>query len=278
MQQNKKESDQIDIINSRKQINDELIILKQKNIEYENNMLILKLLEESIIDREEKLNKLTSNYKFLYKIQHLQIEITNIDNKTKYNWLFNNIINNVSCIKLQSYSIPHPRYNIEENINNEFKYKIDDEVTSIEIKTGKYSIEELLNYINSISNDIFNISLDIEQKIVITSSDNIELIPTNLITKNLGFITNLNIIDDKIISNNTWDLRINDKVYLYLNNLSDDIPFAILFYNEQFINQFKFEEPYNLNQLDIHFKDSNKNDINFYNLNHTLNFLIEITN
>ena len=105
-----------------------------------------------------------------------------------------------------------------------------------------------------------------------------ELIPTDLITNNFGFTNNFTFIDGKIISDNIWDLRINDKVYLYLNNLSENIPFAILFYNEQFSNQFKFEEPYNLNQLDIYFKNTDKHNIDFYNLKHTLNFLIEITN
>ena len=105
----------------------------------------------------------------------------------------------------------------------------------------------------------------------------------NLSKNNLGFINNNSNSNNIIIADNTWDLRINNKIYLYLDNLVDDIPFGILFYNNidynsSSVSQFKFEFPYKLDRLDINFKDIYGNNIEFNNLPHNLSFLIEKLN
>ena len=194
-----------------------------------------------------------------------------------------NEIKNVIGIKLLSYSLPEPKFNIEENKNNIFKLKINENVLEIKIPTGKYKIEELIDFINiEIKKEYedINIYLNNQQKVVIVSEINeISIISTNLSKNNFGFINQYykcnNIVADKI-----WDLRINNKVYLYLENLSDTIPFGILYFNGLTTNnpEFKFEEPYNLNSLKINFKDMNNNEYNFYDLPHNLNFIIEYIN
>jgi hypothetical protein len=167
----------------------------------------------------------------------------------------------------------------KENINNILEYSINDEHFTIIIPSGKYTIDELIDTINKYATNI-TLSLDFEQKIILESfldTDIINLYPTHLSTINLGFI-NINSedkISHKLIATQTWDLRINDKVYLYLMNIADDIPFGLLFYNGQSISQFRFENPFNLIKLDINFKDVYRNNINFNNLPHTLSFLIE---
>jgi hypothetical protein len=65
---------------------------------------------------------------------------------------------------------------------------------------------------------------------------------------------------------------------LYLNNLSDEVPFGILYFNGQSVSQFKFKDPFDLNNLEIVFKDSNGLPYNFYGLSHSLSFLIEKIN
>ena len=68
-----------------------------------------------------------------------------------------------------------------------------------------------------------------------------------------------------------------DKVYLFLRNLSDTIPFGILAPQSNFINicNFNFDDFITLNKLEIVFTDEYGLDYNFYNLPHNLNFVIE---
>jgi hypothetical protein len=121
--------------------------------------------------------------------------------------------------------------------------------------------------------DNIKLSLTLEQTIKIESTDNeqFNLIQTNLSKFNLGFINECS-NNTNYTSDNIWDLRIDNKVYLYITNLSDTIPFGILFHNGESNSEFKFEEPISLNNLDIVFKDSKGYDYNFYNLSHSLSF------
>ena len=174
--------------------------------------------------------------------------------------------------------MPLPRFNIEENINNIFKFNLSGTDIIINIPTGKYLIEDIINYVNNIINTKnIKLSINNEQKLILESSninDILTIYPTHLSKNNFGFKDEYN-NTNKIIASQTWDLRINDKIYLYLNNLSEDIPFGILFYNGQSVCQFKFDDYINLDKIEIIFKDSYNNNINFYNLSHNLNFLIE---
>jgi len=120
--------------------------------------------------------------------------------------------------------------------------------------------------------------LNIEQKVIFkcTNNNTFTIESSSLLCDNLGFLTECT-NNSEYVANKTWDLRIDDKVYLYLDNLSNDIPFGILYFtNGQSICQFKFQETLNLNKLDIKFKDSKGNDYNFYNLSHNLSFIVTI--
>ena len=164
------------------------------------------------------------------------------------------------------------------NKNNEFKIKINDEEKIVILKTGKYDITDIIEII---SNELdIKVYTNIEDKVVIESKkeeDIITIISTPLSRDNLGFIDESE-GKNKHIADNLWDLRIDNKVYLYLNNLSDDVPFGVLYFNSLTVNQFKFQNPYNLDRLEIVFKDSKGRNINFYNLPHSLSFLIEKIN
>jgi hypothetical protein len=208
----------------------------------------------------------------LLKPQYIQMEVTNLENKSSYVWKLQEPLNNVTGIKLISYSIPETKFNIEENKNNILKFNINNKEIKINIATGKYTIEELINIINSKSD--IKLSLTNEQKIKMEYENEFDIISTYLSKENFGFLKD-NSNSNNYISDRAWDLRIDNKVYLYLNNLSDTIPFGILRCNSDSISEFKFQEPYNLDKLNIYFKDSRGFDYNFYNLSHNLSFLIE---
>jgi hypothetical protein len=305
--------------------------IKNENIESLNSNLKLK--EVQINTKEAKLNELITKYDYLFKSEYIQFEVSDVENKSNYTWSLD-IIKNIIGIKLATYSIPLPRFNIEENKNNIFTFKLNDEEHTVNLVTGKYTIDELLTILDEKIkkiNKTLSIYINTEQKVIFKSSnveDNIIIINTMLSKENLGFLVNtteqntdqniveknttkqntdLNIIQDQTTEENTteeniteqntdqtvkhntknyniqiankcWDLRIDNKVYLYLTNLSDEIPFGILYFNGSAVSQFKFEKPFNLTKLDVVFKDSYGMPYNFHNLPHSLTFIIEKIN
>ena len=233
--------------------------INTNNILKENNELKLYI---------EKLKQETK------KPRNIQMEVSNNENKSLYTWELREPLKNVTGIKLLSYSIPENKFNIEENKNNTIIFNINSKEIKINITTGKYNIEELINNINSKISEI-KLSLNYEQKVIAESDNEFSIISTFLSKENLGFLKPINNMKMHV-ADRAWDLRIDNKVYLFLNNLSETIPFGILYNNRETEAQFNFEEPYNLQKLDICFKDSKGFDYNFYGLSHNLSFLINL--
>ena len=268
------------IIEIKKQIASEFEVLSQKNSELDTKTAELNLKDIEINKKDSDLKQLIKNYDYLFRTNQLQIEVTNPNNESKYIFPLDKI-NDAIGIKLMSYSIPNPLFNIEENKNNQLKLLYKNEEIILNISNGKYNIEDLIEILNlELSNKNLNeieIKLNKQQKIIIEISNDEEvlsIIPTLLSTENLGFTSSSE--NKKIhIADKIWDLRMIDKVYLFLNNLSDEVPFGILHFNGKSVCQFKFEKPFNIDKLDIEFKDSKGLPINFHNLSHNLSFMIE---
>lgn len=268
------------IIEIKKQIANEFEVLSQKNSELDTKTAEINLKDIEINKKDSELKQLIKNYDYLFRTNQLQIEVTNSNNESKYTFPLDKI-NDVIGIKLMSYSIPNPLFNIEENKNNQLKLLYKNEEIILNISNGKYNIEDLIEILNmELSNKNLNeieIKLNKQQKIIIeitNDEEEISIIPTLLSTDNLGFTSSSE--NKKIhIPDKIWDLRMIDKVYLFLNNLSDEVPFGILHFNGKSVCQFKFEKPFDIDKLEIEFKDSKGLPINFYNLSHNLSFMIE---
>ena len=265
--------------NLNKELTYQYEILKNKELEIKNNILEMNLLNDNI-------NKIINNYSYIFKTQYLQLEVSNRNNESSYIWNFNKSFNNVIGIKLMTYSLPSPKYNINKNKNDNLKIKIDDIIYEIIIPYGYYTINELITIINKnilelkINENNIIFSLDnITQKINIKSNINIELISTLLLKNNLGFtdINKINLENDDIEfnANNIWDLRLDSKVYLFLKNISNNEPYGILYFNNISICNLTFNEPIKLDFLEISFIDEYGIYYNFYNSYHELNFIIE---
>jgi len=277
----KKNSDLDKINQLKQQIAHEFETLNVKNEELESKQTNINLKEIELNKKEIEVKQLVANYDYLFKSQHLQLEVTNQENKSSYVWSMDPI-KNVIGIKLMSYSLPIPRFNIEQNKNGFFKYSLNSNNHTIVVPTGKYTIEELILVLNNNKeiNENIKFSINNEQRIIFESTneeDKIEITPTLLSKENLGFYFSSS-EKNSHISDKIWDLRIENKVYLYLNNLSDEVPFGILYFNGQSVSQFKFKDPFDLNNLEIVFKDSNGMPYDFYGLSHSLSFLIEKIN
>ena len=232
--------------------------------------------ESFISKKEEEMNLLMKKYNYLYSTSNIQLDISPSESNNQFTFEFGPI-ENIVGMKLMSYSIPQSRYNIESGKNNIFRIKTsENEMIELKLNSGKYTIENLIEKLNSKS-DKYNFELNVEQIIEIKSEQSFEIIPTPLSKEILGFVSNC-IDNNHYVADKPWDLRIEEKAFLFIDNIDDSTPFAVLYSNNQGNYQFKFEEPIKLEKLDIHFRDSKGRPFNFYGLNYSLNIQLEINN
>ena len=249
------------------EISQEFAKLQEIKLYNESKIHEINIKENELSLRENEFNKLYSQYSSLIKTKKYQIEIAPDNSISNYRFNLSAPIN-ITGIKLLNYSIPNKKYNIEENINNTFSFIINNNNHKIELTSGFYTIESLIEKLNI--NDFINFKLDIfTQKLQIDSDHILQLVNTNL-SSILGF-NNYESSSNHMLANIIYDLRIDPKVYLFINNIAST-PFAILNpTNNTTESEIKFEGPVQIEYLDIIFKDSKGNNINFYNINHYLN-------
>jgi len=243
----------------KKEIGTEFTKLNEKEIE--------------IRKKEEEMKVLLKKYSYVYGLKHVLMDISPQTSTSKYVFNFNKI-SNINGIRMMSYSIPVPRYNIEEDKNNIFKIKCEDEIIEIKLNSGKYKIDDVLNLLTKKSN--FTFELNYEEKVEIKSDTKFDIIQTPLSKEVLGF-TEEYINNESYVADKTWDLRIEDKIYLFINNIEENIPFGVLYIGNQAVQQFKFDEPIELDNLDIEFKDSKGRPYNFYGLNYSISVQLELS-
>jgi hypothetical protein len=238
--------------------------------------------ERIINDKEEEMKLLLKKYNYLYGVRHIQMDISPQNPVNDFVFEFPQV-NNIIGVKLMSYSIPQPRYNIEENKNNIFKIESAQSTKEFKLNSGKYKIEDILSILSNKSNLTFE--LNYEQKVEISSKKKnnddseepeiFDIVPTILSKEILGFVNNCS-TKHSYVADRTWDLRIEDKIYLFINNIDETVPLGVLYLGNQAVQQFRFEEPVNLDRLELHFKDSKGRPFNFYGLTYSLNIQLEI--
>ena len=273
----KKEFDQISNLKTR--IADEFTELNKKNEMIQTNLQILNQRELELNTKESEIKQLIHSYRPILNSRFYQMNVSSDENKSAYSYFFNKI-DNIIGIKIISYSVPQARYNITSNNN---KLSINESI--IEIPNGKYSIENLIEVLNKNVKDLsgidLNFKLNVNQRINIESNQDFTIKDTLLKNINLGILNTDNVIeeDEKFIikGSNTWDLRLEDKLFLYFKNINDD-PISIIYMNGNSESQIEFEDPIELNKLDIELRDSYGNLYDFNNLSHSINLQLELTN
>jgi hypothetical protein len=225
----------------------------------------VKELEQHIVFLKNENAKKQTNKMF-------QLEVNKKD--TPYDYKFTQI-KNICNLKLASYNLPQPAYNIIEDTY--LHYILSGSIErKILINKGMYSIEKLLDKLNHNNDLIF--SIDIEQKVIINSKDtntNFQLVSTYLSYK-LGFI-NLQSNQTKMIAENIYDLRLPSKLLLYIKNIYKDQPVGILHFNGTSICDMQFTQLITLNNLYIEFYTEDNILYNFNGLMYELSFVITIT-
>ncbi len=198
-----------------------------------------------------------------------QLEVNKKD--SSYNYQFNEI-NNISKIKLVSYNLPQPVYNLDMCSFNYIKEN-ESKDFFIHINKGFYDITSLLNELNK--NDDLLFSIDNRQLVKLTSKDNtnITIINTYLSNK-LGFINKIN--NNEIIADRIYDIRMPTKLLLYIRNIYNNQPVGVLNFNGNSICELNFNELISLNHLQLEFYTEDNNLYNFNGLMYNLSFIIEI--
>jgi hypothetical protein len=230
----------------------------------EMQQIIINLKKENEILKNQTLTKKQTSTFF-------QLEVNKKD--ASYNFQFNPI-KNIASIKLASYNLPQPVYNIIDDCV--FKYKINGNDKIIYIHKGSYNIETLLNVLNNNTDDMI-FSVDISHKISIKNKDNIsfQLIDNNL-TNKLGFIKIPDSPVNILIADRIYDLRPPNKLLLFLKNIYPEQPIGILNFNGTSVCDLQFNPLISLNNLMIEFYTENNVLYNFNDIPYNLSFIIEI--
>jgi hypothetical protein len=209
------------------------------------------------------------------KYNYLQLEI----NKTQaeYNYKFKDT-DNIIGLKLISYSIPEPSYNIDES---EIIFEYNNNRHSIKIDRGYYNYNNLIQKLNE--NNYLHFSLNYKKRLSVSlkstenvGDDNIIMLNNfkfidNYIIRKLGFI-DLNSVNGILHSKNLIDLRTPSKLKLYILNIDNNQPFGLLNFNGTSICEFNFRNKIKLNNLHIKFTTDDNHNYNFDNLKYNLSF------
>jgi hypothetical protein len=214
-------------------------------------------------------NHLKHQMKTKQSMKTLQLDI----NKTQplYKFQFNPI-NNIVGIKLLSYNLPQPVYNIFDNSN--FVYEMNDIQHQIIIQKGHYNIEALLNILNNNKDLIF--SIDYTLKVSVKSKDEISefIIKPTFISLKLGFNS-----EDKLSSNKIaykiYDLRLQSKLLFFIKNINPN-PICILNFNNTSVCNLQFNSPLSLSSLDLEFYTEDNILYNFNDIAYNLSFALDI--
>ena len=192
--------------------------LKLRNEENEMNLI----LEKKNLDFEKKRKKFNdyvsvSSYETNKNIESLQLEVKPPNNESKYIYSFHEVTN-ISSIKLASYSLPEPKFNIRHDDNNILSFMIKTAINKnhqdLRI-TLKHNIPNILfnSYITENNETVEKTNYKRKEKKYENQEINIEINPGYY-----SIYTLLNII------NSTINSKLNNNIY----NINEKIIFKLL--------------------------------------------------
>ena len=194
---------------------------------------------------------------------------------------FGKDLSDIANITLTSVNVPFMP-NIDEESNklsivyndecNELEFEIDDQ---------NYNINEIIDQINESMNELeTGIVAKLKSgKVIMEQQDDEEfeiICNENSIAKYLGFSKKKYSGKSQYISENETSF-INGPIYLYLKNLSQNEPFAILHSDGNYEQKFKLSQNIpKMSCIILQFKSENKKLVNFAGTPHTLSFSFDI--
>ena len=275
---NSKPKELIDLEKIKNDISNEFKELSSIKEQNENELNIIKKEKNELEININEYKTIIEEYNKINNTKFYQMEIHNENFSSYYTYNFEKL-DNIASIKLLSYSIPSINFNIEEDKNNIFEFEFEaNDVIEIKLESGKYGIDELLNSLNKNEYGLI-FSLDnITQKVTVSSEKEFKINPSPLSISNLFFTDNNYENLKEYKATKIFDLRSDNKISLYLNNIDNNSPFAILYPESTSNAILNFENLISLEKLDILFKDSKGRIHNFYNSEHNISLQLEVKN
>jgi len=192
-------------------------------------------------------------------------------------------IKNISGIEILDYSFPKELFTINEN-NNQLIIIINQEEKIIELESGNYSIDEIIDGLQSAfdADDIaINIDIDTEEHIIL-SSPKLEFAfknDDNSMMQILGFKEKF-YNNERVYRSETKHMLVS-KIYFYIDNISNNEPFGVIDLKSRNNSTLikKFNKPINeIKEMILKFKRRPTQDddlIDFLNKPHKLTFKFE---
>ena len=164
--------------------------LTEKHNIIESNMQILMQKEMEIMKKEEEMNQILSSYNNIFNTSIYQITVDTrfLDSHSEsYRFNLEEALDRVKSLELISYNVPINKYNITK-FNNNLKYMIENEEKEFFVDVGIYTIDTLIEKLNSITQDL-EFSLNFQEKVTIKSKEDkeVDFTMSNMLYKVLGF-------------------------------------------------------------------------------------------
>lgn len=235
------------------------IINKEKIID--EKLRDLEIREKNFLELQIKKKDIKSLFNFNF--QHIIIDTKSFDNTSlnAYVYNFNIPLRNVTRIQILNISIPILNYNIGNK--QYFEYYIEDQEHSIHVPRGNYNINQLLELINNRTTDEFKLKLNPITDCIFVDTKLQMQIKKNLVSKKLG-------LDASTIGTRPYDLRIINYLSFYIKNIFQEKTICrVNPYNFTPIDII-FNEPLELDRLEIEFRDNDNIIIDFEGRHHII--------
>lgn len=221
----------------------------------------LEIREKNFLELQIKKKDIKSLFNFNF--QHIIIDTKSFDNTSlnAYVYNFNIPLRNVSRIQILNISIPILNYNIGNK--QYFEYYIEDQEHSIHVPRGNYNINQLLELINNRTTDEFKLKLNPITDCIFVDTKLQMQIKKNLVSKKLG-------LDASIIGTRPYDLRIINYLSFYIKNIFQEKTICRVNPHNFTPIDIIFNEPLELDRLEIEFRDNDNNIIDFEGRHHII--------
>ena len=269
--------------NKKREIFEQIEILKLKYEENDNITRENEILDKRIEEKRKEIIEMISNN--IYVINNTDKILILENNKMtikedKYIYKLDNKYEWIMGIELISYSFPETIYNITEN-NNSLYYYIDDivDINITKIEIGNYTLDEILETFNEkLKACDIEIRCNKKNGIITIKSNNKRILTldnrfNNSILGNFGYIEK-EYKGQEIKSEKSYDIRSDKIMQMFINNISLEPICKIYIGSDRIYNiKVKLSNPVQeINELEIEFKDSKNRNIKFNN-----DFMMELS-
>lgn len=240
------EHEKITLIKNKK---DELMKLiqelKEEKVDIKDEQNYIDSIQKSVIENPIKNQEIIPNNIKYYTLHIKPEEYTDAMYFNDYMVNLKETLTDIISFEITSISLPPINNNIFEN-DNKFVYVVDEIEKTIELPEGYYDINKLIISIEKGFNhykDNIIIKYNNNGYVLIKNTDNKEFkILSSTVAKLLGFKKSIYCDKSSYRSDDKQNMIKSDKIYLFIENIIDDKPFAEFDLNNDLTNQYPIKK------------------------------------